>query len=122
MTEERLSLGKQGEAFAAKFLKNQGYRIKERNYRSPLGEIDIIALDGGTLVFVEVKTRSNKTFGTPFEAVNQRKQGQILKTAQYYLSRKRIMNNSARIDVVSILSDGKKMEAELIRNAFEVQY
>ena len=120
MTERRLSLGKKGEDLAAEFLKRKGYRIRERNYRSPLGEIDIIALDGATIVFVEVKTRSDRSLGEPFESVTAKKQKQIIRTALYYLSKKRIRNNDARVDVVSILMGSKEPELELIRNAFEV--
>jgi len=120
VTKERLSLGKQGEEFAAGFLKKQGYKIKETNYRSPLGEIDIIAIDRDTLVFIEVKTRKSIEFGSPFEAVNGRKKRQIAKTAQYYLLEKKISNTPLRFDVVSVSGSEEKMGAELIRNAFEV--
>ena len=122
MTTKRLSLGKRGEDFAANFLANKGYKIKERNYRSPLGEIDIIAISGQTLVFVEVKTRSNANFGLPFEAVNKRKQGQIAKTALYYMAKKKIREHAARVDIVSIISKGDNFEAELIENAFDVAF
>ena len=123
MTEARLSLGKEGEIFASKFLKKKGYKIKETNYRSPLGEVDIIAMDGKTLVFIEVKTRRNMAFGHPAEAVNKRKQLQIAKTAQHYLSSKKLTNHEARIDVVSVLAkEGCEMEAEVISNAFELSY
>lgn len=123
MTEKRLSLGKEGEAFAARILKKKGYKIRETNYRSPLGEVDIIAMDGKTLVFIEVKTRRNNLFGIPAEAVNSRKQIQIAKTAQYYLASKKLNNQPARIDVVSILAkEGREMEAEIITNAFDLPY
>ena len=122
MTEKRLTLGKKGEDFAADFLKKKGYKIKERNYRSPLGEIDIIAISGQTLVFIEVKTRSSARFGLPFEAVNKRKQGQIAKTALYYMAKKKIREHAARIDVVSIISNGDSLKAELIENAFDVAF
>ena len=119
MTEERLTLGKKGEAFAVKYLKKKGYKIKETNYLTPLGEIDIIATEGGTIVFVEVKTRSDMSFGFPFEAVNRRKQAQIIKSAHYYMLEKKIKEKPLRIDVVSIVASGGTMEAELIRNAFD---
>lgn len=122
MTTKRLSLGKRGEDFAADFLKKKGYKIKERNYRSPLGEIDIIAISGKTTVFIEVKTRSNTKFGLPFEAVNKRKQGQIAKTALYYMSKNNILESAARVDVVSLISNGDSFEAELIENAFDVAF
>ena len=120
MTEKRISLGKKGEEFAAEFLIKKGYKIKERNYKSALGEIDIIALNGATTVFIEVKTRSSRVFGMPFEAVTKKKQHQISKTALHYMSTNRITEKAARFDVVSIISSGDQMEAELIENAFDV--
>ena len=93
MTMERISKGKQGEDAAASFLAKEGYKIVERNFRCPLGEIDIVAVDKGILVFVEVKTRSSNKFGLPEEAVNRRKQHQIIKAAQFYISRKKLFNS-----------------------------
>ncbi|MDT8317688.1 MAG: YraN family protein [bacterium] len=122
MTEERNTLGKRGEEFAADFLIKKGYKIKERNYKSALGEIDIIALNGTTIVFIEVKTRTSLIFGRPFEAVTKKKQRQISKTALYYMSTKKIGETAARFDIVSVISKGEKMEAELIENAFEVAF
>lgn len=122
MTEKRITLGKKGEEFAADFLTQKGYKIKERNYKSALGEIDIIALSGVTIVFIEVKTRSSLKFGLPFEAVTKKKQHQISKTALYYMSSKKINESAARFDVVSVISKGEKMEAQLIENAFEVAF
>jgi putative endonuclease len=121
MTEERLSLGKKGEDFAAKLLKKRGYKIKERNYRSPAGEIDIIAIEGKTLAFVEVKTRSSNSFGTAEEAVNIRKQRQIIRAAMYYLQQSAKKEDSpARFDVVSVRADGKALTGNIIKNAFEL--
>ncbi len=122
MTQKRLTLGKKGEEFAAGFLIKKGYKIKERNYKSALGEIDIIAISGGTLVFIEVKTRSSIKFGLPFEAVTKRKQHQITKTALYYMSKNKISETAARFDIVSVILKGEKMEAELIENAFDVAF
>ncbi len=122
MTEKRLTLGKKGEDFAADFLIKKGYKIKERNYKSALGEIDIIALSGATIVFIEVKTRSSLKFGLPFEAVTKRKQHQITKTALYYMSKKKINETAARFDIVSVILKGERMEAELIENAFDVAF
>lgn len=120
MTQERISKGKAGEDLAAAFLTKEGYRILERNFRSPLGEIDIVAVDRGTLVFVEVKTRSSNKFGSPEEAVNPRKQHQMTKAAQLYISRKRLFNSPARFDVVAVILSGEKQEVRVIRNAFEI--
>ncbi len=120
MTEKRLALGKKGEEFAASFLKKEGYKIIEMNYRSPLGEIDIIAKESKTLVFVEVKTRRGISFGFPVESITKRKQAQIIKSAEYYLSEKKMRKMAARIDVVSVLESTGQMKAELIKNAVEV--
>lgn len=120
MTMERISKGKRGEDLAAAFLIKEGYKILERNFRCPLGEIDIVALDNGILAFVEVKTRSSNYFGLPEEAVNSRKRHQMAKTAQFYISSKRLFNNLARFDVVAVtIIDGKE-EVRVIRNAFDL--
>lgn len=76
-------LGIKGEELAVKFLKKKGYRIISRNFKSPIGEIDIIAEDLGTFVFVEVKTRSDESFGYPFEAVNYKKREKLRRVALY---------------------------------------
>lgn len=113
-------LGRKGETAAGKFLKKKGYRVLEQNYRCSHGEIDLIAQDGDTLVFVEVKTRTSKLFGSPASAVNYRKQQQISKAAFHYLSEKHLIDTDARFDVISILMEGEK-EAEHthIIDAFE---
>lgn len=120
MTKERISKGKIGEEIAAGFLIKEGYKVLERNFRCPLGEIDIVALDSGTLVFVEVKTRSSNSFGLPEEAVNHRKQHQMAKVAQLYIARKKLFNNPARFDVVAVTISNGKEEVRLIRNAFDI--
>ena len=120
MTKERISKGKEGEDIAANFLAKEGYKILERNFRCPLGEIDIVALDSGTLVFVEVKTRSSNSFGLPEEAVNHRKQHQMTKAAQFYIARKKLFNHPARFDVVAVTVRDGKEEVRVIRNAFEI--
>ncbi|MBI5286598.1 MAG: ribonuclease HII [Deltaproteobacteria bacterium] len=118
MTIQRLALGKKGEEDAIAFLKGKGYKILERNFRCPLGEIDIIALDKGTLVFVEVKTRRTNTFGLPQEAVGERKQGQLSKVASYFINKKKI-NMPTRFDVVAVgyLPGGKRID--IIKDAFQ---
>src|SRR4030067_3631938 len=122
MTMERISKVKKGEDAAASFLAKEGYKIIERNFRCPLGEIDIVALDKGVLVFVEVKTRSSNKFGLPEEAVNRRKQNQMTKAAQFYISRKKLFNSPARFDVVAVILSGEKIEVRVIRNAFDLSY
>lgn len=94
-------LGQRGENLAAKHLRTIGYKILSRNYRCPLGEIDIIARDGKTIVFVEVKTRTEDE-PTPEDQVNARKQHQLTKAAKYYLGRFASLP-AARFDVVAIV-------------------
>ncbi len=108
MSEARQALGAWGEDLAVKYLCKQGLKIVERNFRSPVGEIDIIARDKSFLVFIEVKTRRSTTFGAPQEAVDQRKQRQITRTAQWYLQNNKNVKLQPRFDVVAILcqSDG----------------
>ncbi len=120
MSKERLLLGKSGEDIAAGFLKEQGYSIIVRNYKSRFGEIDIIAWDKDTLCFVEVKTRQSKKFGLPQEAVTKIKQIQISKSALAFLKERAFLDRKARFDIVSVnYSEGKPKE-ELIKDAFEL--
>lgn len=99
---ERDVLGDRGENVAARYLRNQGYKIIVRNFKCDLGEVDIIARDGKTLVFVEVKTRAYDD-PTPEEQVNEVKQHQITKVAKFYLSRYGIPQPPARFDVIAIV-------------------
>lgn len=114
-------IGSRGEDLAAEFLKDKGYRIIARNYKTPIGEIDIIAKDGRTLVFVEVKTRSNNSFGHPFEAVDARKRHKLKNLAMLYLKKQK-QDCAVRFDVLSIhisINNSKK-DIEHIQDAFEV--
>lgn len=113
----RKLLGRAGEDRAAEHLAEQGYRILERNYTAPQGELDLIALEGDTLVFVEVKTRKSESYGPPELAVDRRKQGRMIKAALGYLKHKRLHQVPCRFDVVAISGD----RVELIRNAFEME-
>lgn len=97
------SLGNRGESAAAAYLRGKGYKILARHYDSPLGEIDIIAVDGRTVVFVEVKTRTTADAGHPTEAVDELKQRRMTQSAIAYLKSKRLLNYPARFDVVSVL-------------------
>ena len=122
MTKERIALGRFGEDLARKQLKECGYRILTTNYRCPFGEIDVIARDGDVLVFVEIKTRKNKSLGLVKETVNIRKQRQISKVALAYMKSHNLWGSKARFDVVAVgLLDGEK-EIEIIKNAFELAY
>ncbi|MDF1580884.1 MAG: YraN family protein [Desulfuromonadales bacterium] len=102
MTEARLALGQWGEDQAVQWLQAQGLRIVVRNYRTPVGEVDIIARDKTTLIFVEVKTRRGNYFGTPQEAVGPRKQRQIIRAAQWYLVAEKVRGLHLRFDVIAI--------------------
>ena len=113
-----MSLGSYGEEFGKLFLMKKGYKIIKQNYTTPLGEIDIIARDGDTLVFVEVKTRESWRFGLPYEAVDRRKQRKIANVALLYLKRFREIP-PCRFDVISISEIGGELSAELIEDAFE---
>jgi putative endonuclease len=114
-------LGKKGEQLANLFLQQKNYRIVIRNYRCKIGEIDIIAKDKNTLVFIEVKTRSDHSFGSPAMAVTARKQRQISRTAENYLAQNHLFDAPARFDVIGITlpADGKT-EIDHIENAFDL--
>lgn len=121
MTQKRLSLGRKGERLAGEYLRRQGYRIIAENFRTRLGEIDLIAKDRDTLAFVEVKTRSDKTHGSPLEAVTTNKQRQISKVALQYLCQEKLSDSPARFDVVSISFATKgPPQIELVKDAFEL--
>jgi putative endonuclease len=112
-------LGKAGEDRAAKFLADRGYRILERNYRTPHGEIDLIALHEGAIVFVEVKTRTSDAFGAPELAVTPQKQQRMIKSALGYIKHRKLHQVPCRFDVVAISTASEK-ELSLIQNAFEM--
>ena len=96
-------LGKVGEKLAVKHLKSLGYKILDKNYTTPFGEIDVICLDGDTVVFCEVKTRTSDVFGTPGEAVDRDKRRKYVMTAQNYLVKKyKKLDVKCRFDVVEI--------------------
>jgi len=112
-------LGKEGEDRAAAFLVAQGYRVLERNYRTRSGEIDLIALHQGTVVFVEVKTRTNSAFGAPELAVTPQKQQRMVKAALGYIKYKKLHQVPCRFDVVAI-NNAADQNVQLIQNAFEM--
>ena len=120
MKTARRELGDQGEALAVAALKKQGYKIIERNYLTPLGEIDIIAKHRGILVFIEVKTRKSQRFGTPAEAVHPAKQAKLRRLANYYLKQKRLGAVEVRFDVVGITVQDGNPVVEIIPNAFGI--
>ena len=114
MKELTVDIGKKHEQEAVNYLTNLNYKIIEQNFKLlPIGEIDIIAKDKNTIVFVEVKYRKNKNFGIPAEFVNKSKQQKITRTALCYIKKNKI-NSDIRFDVVSICQN----EIEHIKNAF----
>ncbi|MCF8243160.1 MAG: YraN family protein [Melioribacteraceae bacterium] len=120
MTDKK-SIGKIGEDIAAKYLTEQGFDILERNYFYGHGEIDIVAMEGEDLVFVEVKTRRNREFGDPEYAITPAKQRQIRKIAEAYLYERDVEDTECRFDVIAIITpDGKKLEYfNHLKHAFE---
>ncbi len=121
MTHARLSLGKQGEGLACRELRRRGYAIVARRYRTRFGELDVIARDGDTLVFVEVKTRRSAGFGGPVAAVGFSKQRRIINMARSYLLGVRGPEPPCRFDVVAVtMADGERPVVEVIVNAFDV--
>ncbi len=120
MSREKQELGVSAEYQAAEFLKAQGYKILARNYRSKLGEIDIIALEKDTICFVEVKSRTSDRFGLPQEAITYVKRKKIAQTALGFLREKKLLGRKARFDVVSIIYSLGLPKIDLIRNAFEL--
>lgn len=113
-------LGSEGESLAAQFLRKQGYTIIAHNYKTRIGEIDIIAREGETIVFVEVKTRSDDTFCEPYESVTAMKREKIKKVASLFLQKQK-KEVPARFDVISITCQKNGQTAiRHIRDAFEV--
>jgi putative endonuclease len=114
--------GDRGERLAVRHLKKSGLKIVTRNYRNRFGEIDIIALDGQTIVFVEVKTRKSNAAGNPLEAVDEAKQAKIIRVAEAYLKQRRLFENSVRFDVIGIVWNedelNSKPELTHVRHAF----
>ena len=118
----RQIFGRESESIAVKYLKKQGYKILEQNYRTKLGEIDVIAKDKNTLVFVEIKARRSDRYGNPKWAITPKKKRQMSKVALYYLKVTRQMDVKARFDVVTVRSMENKPQMDIIKNAFELAY
>jgi len=97
-----ISLGRWGERFAADYLAQAGYTVTEHNYRTPHGEIDLVAQKGGELVFVEVKTRTSSSLGPPEISISKRKQAHLLASVAYYIQQNSNPPLTWRIDVIAI--------------------
>ena len=111
-----IEIGARAEQRAVEVLVRAGMRIVERNYRCKLGELDIIARDGSTLVFIEVRSRRDSTYGSALEAVGWRKQRKVTRVAMHYIARRRPVFCAARFDVVAITGD----ELVHIRDAWRI--
>ncbi len=122
MLSKQQDFGKKSESIATTHLKKHGYKILEQNYRTKLGEIDIIAKDKDTLVFVEVKARRSDRFGNPKYAVTSKKQRKISMVALLYMKSTKQSNVKARFDVVAISLAKDKPNIEIVKNAFELAY
>lgn len=119
MTRTRIELGKTGEDLACRELERRGYAILARRYRQRRGEIDIVARDGPTLVFVEVKTRDGRSFGEAAEAVTALKRQRIAELASNYVMRHHLTHCPCRFDVVSIHVEAGVPVVEVFQNAFD---
>lgn len=118
MAHERHDLGRDGERAAEAHLRAHGYTIVARNFRCPIGEVDLVALHRRTVVFVEVKTRRSAA-AVPSDAVDPRKQRQMRRAAEWYLSRHRLEERPVRFDVVAVWRDGDQVRCEVIQDAFD---
>lgn len=118
MNRNSKELGKLGEELAVRYLIKKEYRILARNWRDRGGELDIVARDGGTLVFVEVKTRTSDTFALPIESVGFEKQRKLRRLAERFITRNDFTNCEVRFDVISIVARGAKPEIEHLEDAF----
>jgi len=122
VTKERLALARMGEDLALETVKSRGYEEIEKNYTCPLGEIDLIAREGDTLVFLEIKTRRGRSTGYAKEAVDARKRRQLSRVALFYMKENDCIGQKARFDVVAISVRAGDVEVEVIRNAFDLAY
>jgi putative endonuclease len=116
MTKERIRVGKTGENAARAYLEELGYSIIEVNYRCPLGEIDLVARDGKTIVLVEVRTKTSRAYGSPEESINAEKARRLRRLALYYLQSKRQNETPSRIDLLAVLLSKENLEVKSIRH------
>ena len=116
----RRETGRRGEAMAAEFVAGLGYRIVMRNFRCRAGEIDLVALDDDTVVFVEVRSRMGRVCGSPLESVDGRKQMQVGRVARHFLALRGWHERAARFDVIGIRLDVDPPAIEHVRAAFDL--
>jgi putative endonuclease len=115
---DRAGLGRRGERIAERYLRRRGYVILERNFRGAGAEIDLVAMDSGTLAFVEVKTRRTTLYGEPQEAVSAQKRRHLRRAAEVFAARHRMHDAPMRFDVVAITEDDQGRRLELLKDAF----
>ena len=117
---DKLLFGEESERLAAKFLRQRGYLILARRFRTKLGEVDIVAKDKDALVFIEVRSRNSDEFGAPSESVNYKKQRHIIKSAFIYLAKHKLEDVDMRFDVISVLAcrEFGAIKIEHIKDAF----
>jgi putative endonuclease len=115
-------IGAHGEDISESYLRNLGYSILHKNFRCRCGEIDLIASNKNYICFIEVKTRYDKSFGTPAESVSYSKQHKIFKTAQMYICMKNIMNTNFRFDVIEVIlnAENNNYIVNHIEDAFQL--
>jgi putative endonuclease len=118
MTYARQRLGEHGESMACAELESLGYTIIERRYRTRFGEIDVVADDRGTVVFVEVKTKTDCTFSDPVESVTKQKQRRLVSMAEQYVAYHRLDNTPCRFDVVAVDSSVAPPSITIYKDAF----
>ena len=120
MAPKHIERGIEGEKHAVRALKKQRYKIIERNFRTPAGEIDIVARDGDCLVFVEVRTRGSIEFGLPQETIRAAKRKKLCTAARWYLQKRKMGDDDCRFDVVAVLmtDDEGDPKIEVIKDAF----
>ena len=116
---ERQVLGADAEDAAARFLEQQGYRVRERNFHSRYGELDVVAEKDEQVCFVEVRMRSKAAWGDPSQTVSWAKQRRVVKAALHYLHLNRLFDRMVRFDVISVVGVGDRAQVEHIPNAFD---
>jgi len=119
VSQGRCRLGRRGEEVAAQYLLRRGCRILARNYRCPLGELDLVAEEDGVIVFVEVKTRRGGRAGTGAQAVTTHKRRRLLRLARYYLAVHGLAGGPCRFDVISLAVSSGRARVEVVRHAFQ---
>ncbi len=119
--DKKRLIGLKGEELAIRFLKKRGYKIIARNFRCRHGEIDVVASEGDTIVFVEIKARSTVDFSLPQDAVDHHKQAKVIHAATTYLMEKKLYDQvPVRFDVVAVNLNSTKPKIELIKDAFQL--